>query len=132
MQWHTTIGTDTAKLFGHNNIKTRVYIDYFLKTLPKIQPDPLIIVGFTGYWDKMGDITAPRYAQTIDSFGRPMFFIDEHVIIQRYTISETLIYYNRTGKWENKLADSINNINWYNKVLKWGNNYLWENYNLMK
>ncbi len=117
--WNTTIDANTASMLGHTNTERRGHINYFLEKLPKVDPDPNITVGCTGYWDKKGEITAPLYAQTTDSTGRPMFFIDNNVIIQRYTTTDSLVYYNRDGDWSHTFANALMVGIWREKVLKW-------------
>jgi len=116
MVCHTTISDDAAIIFGHKNSQTRKFIDYCVENMPKVSPDPNIVVGFNGYWDKIGDITAPRFGQTKDEYGRLMFFLDELVIMQRYTTADTLIVYNRDKPWKHEMAYQENADVWHQRA----------------
>lgn len=115
--WHTNIDTTVAKLFGHINANTRSFIKFAQETLPKISVQTSIKVGSTGYWDKVDEITAPRYAQTTDSVGRAMLFIDSDVIMERYNGGDTLIYYNRDNNiWSHSVACTEDIQGWLEKL----------------
>ena len=116
-KWHTNISDDAAKLFGHYNSDSRNFIDMALNKLPEIPMEKAIVVGCTGYWDLVGDISSPRYGRTVDSEGRLMFFIDNHVIMQRYTSADTLIFYNRDSEdWHHSLAYKEDEEGWISKL----------------
>ena len=103
-------------LFGHINSSTRGLIDMIKEKLPKIKTPATIKVGNTGYWNKIGEIIAPKYAQTTDTVGRGMFFVGNVVIIQRYIRADSLVYYNRKGKWEHEFACSDDIKQWRNEI----------------
>lgn len=117
--WHTNISPDVARIFGHTNLDVRNHINNFKAILPVVPEEPNILVGNTGYWDRHGSITAPRYGQTTDSIGRPMFFIGDNVIIQRYNIGETLIFYERDQHWCHHVADDEDVQRWATEVNQW-------------
>jgi len=96
--WHTNISPDGARIFGHYNNKTHEFIEMALNKLPEIQMETGIKVGFTGYWDCIDEIKSSRYGKTTDTEGRLMFFIDNHVIMQRYNGADTLIFYDRDSE----------------------------------
>jgi len=104
------------KLFGHVNEDRQKFIDTAKEKLTKINVPSCIKVGGTGYWDKVSEIKTQRFCQTTDETGRDMFFLGDWVIMSRYLHGDTLIYYSREGRWENKLAYKENIREW-NKIL---------------
>ncbi len=112
------MGGDKADMdsFGHINSSTRELINMMKEKLPKIETPTAIKVGSTGYWYKIGEIIAPKYAQTTDTVGRGMFFVGDVVIIQRYLRADTLIYYNRKGKWVFEVANSNDIKQWRKEI----------------
>ncbi len=115
--WHYMGGKQEIMAgFGHINDSTREFISLMEEKLPKIDSPSSIEVGPTGYWDKVGEIVAPSYAQTTDGVGRGMFFVDNIVIMQRYLKGDTLIYYSQSGHWEHTVASGTNIAEWREKV----------------
>ena len=96
--------SEVWRMFGHENADKRAFIEILEKTLPVVESPTSIRVGWTGYWDKVGEITVPQYCQTTDEVGRGMFFIGDNVIMQRYLKGDTLIYYSRTNGWSNQMV----------------------------
>ncbi len=103
--WHYMGGdSELWKMFGHINDDTRSFIETMKKILPVVDTPTSICVGWTGYWDKVGEITEPRFCQTTDKSGRGMFFVGDSIIMQRYLKGDTLIYYLRDKPWVNNTA----------------------------
>lgn len=54
----------------HTNSSVRNYLNNFKTMLHVVPQETNIKVGNTGYWDRTGPLTAPRYGQTTDDIGK--------------------------------------------------------------